>query len=361
MPDYRRENWRRDRLDPALPTGLILGGMGGPDGPEAVAPFLHNVFADPALIPLPQWLGRLVAPLIVRRRIAEARRRYGAIGFGGGSPQRHWTERQARRLAEHLAAAGLRVEPACAMRYWHPYSDETVGALLARDVRQFVAVPAYPQYSVAAAGNILAAITRACDRLAPHLPLHIIPDWHLQPGYIRALASRAAPPLAAWAAAGHEPTTCGVVWTAHSLPERFIKQGDPYLRQAQETVNAAHAALTERLGDVRIWWQRVIGGQTPLLAFQRKLTAMRWLGPDLTTTARRLGTAGCRRLLVVPIGFTCEHIETLDVLDRGLAATAAASGVAEFQRTEALNLDDDWLHDLALRIAADAFARPPAT
>ncbi len=355
MPDYQRQAWRQDRLDPALPTGLILGGMGGPDGPEAVEPFLRNMFADPAIMPLPPWLGRLAGRLIVRRRVAAAKQRYIAIGFGGGSPQRLWTEKQAARLAELLAGSQLQIEPACAMRYWHPYSDETVSALLARGVRQLVVVPTYPQYSTATSGSILGEITRTCARLAPHLPLHVIPDWHLLPGFVQALAKRTASALTDWAAAGHEPSTCGVVWTAHSLPEHFVKHGDPYLEQTRATVQAAHEALTTALGDHDQWWQQVSGGDSPLLAFQCKLAVVRWIGPDLAALTRQLGAAGCRRLLIVPVSFTCEHIETLHVLDRNLAATATGHGVTEFQRISALNLDEGWLSDLARLLATRAF------
>jgi ferrochelatase len=99
----------------------------------------------------------------------------------------------------------------------------------------------------------------------------------------------------------------------------------------------------------------VSGGDSPLLAFQCKLAVVRWIGPDLAALTRQLGAAGCRRLLIVPVSFTCEHIETLHVLDRNLAATATGHGVTEFQRISALNLDEGWLSDLARLLATRAF------
>ena len=126
-------SYRQDRLDPARPAGLILCGMGGPDGPDDVQPFLRNLFSDPRIIPVPRWLAPLVARLIARRRAPAVRERYAMIGHGGGSPQLPTTRRQAERLADLAAARDVPRLPAAAMRYWPPYPDETVADLRARE------------------------------------------------------------------------------------------------------------------------------------------------------------------------------------------------------------------------------------
>jgi ferrochelatase len=368
-----------DRLDPHEPAGLILCGMGGPDGPESVGPFLRNLFNDPAVLPLPAPLARLVGGLIARRRTRKVRERYASLGCGGGSPQLDWTRRQAQRLSKLLAARGLDVSATPAMRYWHPFSDEAVVALGRRDLRQYLVVPTYPQFSAATSGSVLAAVQRAVRQAVPDARLHVVADWHLLPGYLDALMDQAEPILRSWAAAGHEPSGCALLPLAHSLPLRFVRRGDPYLAQTRATVAALRARLAARLADPTLidptltsdtkavsgerltaWWDALPGGGQPLLAFQSKVGPVRWLGPDSVAETLRLAQAGCRRLLVLPVSFTCEHIETLHELDRELARIAREAGVLEFVRGAALNLDRGWLESLASHLAETAFGEGTA-
>ena len=325
--------------------------MGGPDGPEAVEPFLRNLFADPAVLPLPPWLARLVGKIIVRRRAERARERYATIGFGGGSPQLHWTQQQTEALAAGLEAHGLRVHAACAMRYWHPFADEALRDLLAGGCEQLLVLPAYPQYSSAMTGSILTAVTEAAARSAPNLPLHVVPNWHLLPGYIATLAGQASTELSTWIDADHDPGTCALLYVAHSLPKRFIRGGDPYVDQTRATVAAAHQRLRSELGEHGAWLDRLTGGTTPLIAYQSKVGPVRWVGPALVDEAQRLAAAGCRRLLVVPVSFTCEHIETIHELDNDLAELVRGQGVQDFRRTPALNLHPVWLESMVELLA----------
>jgi ferrochelatase len=354
---YRQREWPRDRLDPDRSTGLLVVGMGGPDGPEAVEPFLRNLFADPAVLPLPPWLARLVGRIIVRRRAERVRERYATIGFGGGSPQLHWTQQQAEALAAGLEARGLRVHAACAMRYWHPFAEEALRDLLAGGCEQLLVLPAYPQYSSAMTGSILTTVTEAAARSAPHLPLHVVPNWHLLPGYIATLAGQASTELATWIAADHDPGTCALLYVAHSLPKRFIRGGDPYVDQTRATVAAAHQRLRREVGGLGehgehgAWLDRLPGGGTPLIAYQSKVGPVRWVGPTLVDEAQRLAAAGCRRLLVVPVSFTCEHIETIHELDIDLAELVQGLGVQDFRRTPALNLHPVWLESMVELLA----------
>jgi ferrochelatase len=142
---------------------------------------------------------------------------------------------------------------------------------------------------------------------------------------------------------------------AHSLPARFIKKKDPYLKQTQATVEALRGMLATRFMDCADWWNALPGGGQPLLAFQSKVGPVRWLEPDSVAETTRLVSSGCRRLLVLPVSFTCEHIETLHELDVQLAAVARDGGCQEFVRAAALNLDENWLHGLAQRVATSVF------
>jgi len=353
------ENWRRHdggKLDSRRVTGLILAGMGGPDGDAAVRPFLRNLFADPAILPLPKLLAAPLGAFLARRRAPAVRERYLEMGLGGASPQLDWTRRQADRLTELLEARGLKVVAAPAMRYWHPFADEAVEDLLCRGAEQFLVLPTYPQYATPTSGSSLDDVCAAVRRAAPEAGLTPVSDWHLLPGYHEALADHAAASLNAWADAGRDPGACALVYTAHSLPERFLKQGDPYLDQTVASVALAHERLVERLSPHVSWMNGVVGIGEPRLAFQSKVGPLRWLGPSLRETCRELVAEGCRRLLVQPVSFTCEQIETLHELDIELATDLKTRGLAEFRRGSALGLHEGWLASLGEMIAKESFA-----
>ncbi len=349
----------RDRLDPTLPTGLILGGMGGPDGADSVEPFLRNLFRDPAILPLPAPLACLVGRVIVRRRAGAVRARYASLGCGGGSPQLDWARRQCIKLESSWNKQGFACYAAPAMRYWHPFPAETVDLLRRRGARQFLVVPAYPQFSATTSGTTLEAICQAIREAAPHAALHCVADWYLLPGYLDALVRRAGPVLRSWAEDGVAPDRCALLPVAHSLPERIVRRGDPYLDQTRATVDALRGELATRLAGHQRWWDELPGGGRPLLAFQSKIGPLRWLGPGSDAEVRRLAANGCRRLLVLPVSFTCEHIETLHELDVELATTARAAGIEKFVRGTALNLDEGWLASLAAHLISAAFVLRP--
>ncbi len=148
-----------------------------------------------------------------------------------------------------------------------------------------------------------------------------------------------------------DPAKCALVFTAHSLPERFHRHGDAYVRQTRATVAVVHRRLARRwtLTDL------AAGGTEPLLVFQSKVGPVKWTGPPTEETCLDLARRGVEHLAVVPVSFNCEHIETIDELDRELADEVHEAGVATFQRTPALNLDRGWLQSLAGRLAFRAF------
>lgn len=347
----------RTLLDPTRTTGLILCGMGGPDGPAAVEPFLRNLFADPAIFPIPRPFGPLVGRLIAKVRAPGVRRRYLTISPDGATAQLPTTLHQGEKLARLLGAAGRRTVAGAAMRYWRPYPDETISALRSRGAEQFLVVPTYPQYSCATNGSTLGFVMDSLERLAPEAPLHVVPQWGLEPGFIAALARGAAASLFAWAETGADPAECAWINVAHSLPMKFIDGGDPYLEQTQATVDAVHAAVVAILAEAGHggWLAGVPGGDSPLLAFQSRVGPIKWLGPEVTASVKRLARAGCRRLHVQPVSFTCEHIETSMELDIELKEDAGKLGIGDFRRGAALNLDEGWLASMAAGLAGAAF------
>ena len=352
--------FRQDALDPTRPTGLILCGMGGPDGPDDVKPFLTNLFSDPQIIPIPRLLAPLLARVIAWRRTPAVRERYAEIGHGGGSPQLDWTRRQGERLVELAADAGQTWTARPAMRYWHPYPDDAVAELLEAGAEQFLVVPTYPQYSDATNGSTLGFVQESLRRVAPAAPAHLVTSWEDLPGFIEALADGSTGKLREWAEAGADPESCALIFVAHSLPEKFIAAGDPYLSQTRACVEAVHRELRRRLGDRKAWLDRMPGGRAPMLAFQSRVGPIKWLGPDVPDEVARLGAAGCRNLHVQPVSFTCEHIETLHELDIELKEFADKAGVTAFTRGPALNVNETWLRSLSARLLQAAYSREGA-
>lgn len=340
------------RLDPARKTGLILCGMGGPDGAAAVEPFLRNLFRDPCILPVPRLLTPALSWLIARRRAPFVRERYALISPDSSTPQLQTTRDQGVELARRLAAAGLSVVDGVAMRYWHPFPDQTVAELLEMGAEQFLVVPAYPQYACATTGSTLKFVQESIDALAPGAAVHQVNDWHRLPGYVQAVADPAIAALSTWIAEDRDPRECALLYVAHSLPEKFVTQGDPYLGQVTATVQAAHKVISSRL-DCREGQHFLAGlpgpdGEAgPLLAFQSKVGPIKWLGPEVTAEVARLAATGCRRLFVQPVSFTCEHVETLHELDIELKGEAVRLGIEHFARGAALNLDAGWLDSLA--------------
>jgi len=353
------DTYHRNQLDPARKTGLILCGMGGPDGPEAVEPFLRNLFGDPAIFPLPRLIAGMAGRLIARKRAPKVRRNYAAISQASVTPQLETTTAQAVALAQRLSEDGRTTLPGVAMRYWRPFPDQTAAELMGAGAQQFLIVPAYPQFSWATNGSTIDFVLAGLARIAPEAPVHIVADWHLLPGYLNALARPIIETLSAWAREDRDPRQTGLLYVAHSLPERFIRQGDPYLERTRETVQAVHKIVTDvlRAAELGPWLEVLLaGGRDPALVFQSKVGPIAWLGPQIAEETPRLAAKGLRSLCVQPVSFTCEHVETLLELDIDLRATADRAGIIDFARGPALNRDDAWLDSLADLLTREAFS-----
>ena len=171
------------------------------------------------------------------------------------------------------------------------------------------------------------------------------------------MAEPVAATVSAWAEEQADPQECALLYVAHSLPEKFIDRGDPYLDQVTATVAAAHRITATCLagGEEQQFLAALASGPDARLVFQSKVGPVKWLGPEITAEVERLAAGGCRRLFVQPISFTCEHVETLHELDIELKADAVKLGIDDFARGPALNLHPDWLESLATELAAAVF------
>ncbi len=310
--------------------GVCLLYMGGPATLDEVKPFLRELFSDRDLIRLPggSLLQLPFARLISTLRAPKVRRYYAEIG--GGSPLGAITERQAQLLGDELGGAE-RFVVAVAMRYSAPRAREALARLLGAGVRRCVALPLYPQYSGATSGSSFADLERARAGLpgGEALELHRVESFHDHPGYLDALAAKVAEGLAAMQAPAQD---ISVVFSAHSLPQRMIDEGDPYQRQVELTVRG----VAERLGLPRHH-----------LGYQSRSGPVRWLEPEVTSLLDSLIAGGARHLLIVPVSFVSDHIETLHEIDIRMRAHCLERGAVEAVRAPSLNDDPRFIAALA--------------
>jgi protoporphyrin/coproporphyrin ferrochelatase len=286
-------------------TGVVLLNLGGPESLEAIHDFLVNMLSDPDLVPIPWPMRPLLARRIAKRRSAVVAEHYRAIG--GKSPIREQSEAQVAALAKQLGR-GFAVK--YAFRHSPPDTARVVRELAAQGVKQIVALPAYPHWSQTTTGSALKDIKKACR---PHsLDLQATPSFPDGPGYIRALAEEACDLV--------EENT-HVLVSAHGLPQRIVNKGDPYVTEVERTFAALKAQLPE--------------GTACSLAFQSRLGPVEWTRPYLTDEISRLAAAGTSSLLVVPVSFVCENLETLYELDLETAQLAKENGITTFRRAAA--------------------------
>jgi len=318
--------------------GVVLFQLGGPDSPEAVEGFLYNLFCDPDII---NFTGAALArrPLawwIAHRRAAIVREHYDAIG--GHSPIRRLTELQAREL-ERALAPDFDVRCSIAMRYWNPLTREALDLVHAAHreapLDALVLLPLYPHYSFATTLSSLKEWRRVKSQARLALPREIVIEgFHVHPQYLQALVSNIETAFGRFS----DRSQAQLVFSAHGLPLSLIERGDPYQRQVQETV----AAVMARGG-----WPN-----EHLLCFQSRVGRQKWLEPSLTQTLERLPREGKKRLLVIPISFVTEHIETLHEIDIEAREHALASGVEQFEMMPALDDSPDFIAALASLVRA---------
>jgi ferrochelatase len=313
-------------------TGIVMMNLGGPATLDQVEPFLLELFADREIIKLPfqGWLG----PFIARRRAPKVRELYAAIG--GGSPILRHTYAQGQGLVERLDRLSPETAPHgfyVAFRYVKPTSDDALRAMAADGVQRALAFSQYPQFSCSTTGSSLNELWRALDRtgLRGSFDWSLIDRWPVHRGFIAAMTGTVREGLERFPAATRNRAL--LLFSAHSLPLHIIERGDPYPQE----IGASVQAVVEQLALPNPY----------LLAYQSEVGPVRWLGPSTEQVIRMLGERGRKDVLVIPIAFTSDHIETLSELDREYGALARAVGIDNFQRAPALNERPDFIDALA--------------
>ncbi len=308
---------------------VILFNLGGPDSPEAVRPFLRNLFSDPAILTVPAPVRFFLSRYIAGRREAPARAAYEQLG--GASPLLAQTKAQARALEAALAARGQEARCFIAMRYWHPRAAAALPAV--RDYRpdEIVALPLYPQFSTTTSGSSLAEWRKLAGADAG---LRVLCCHPLLEGLVEAWAEPLAEAVRRARAAG----PVRVLFTAHGLPERVIAKGDPYAWQVARTAEALRAAAETRLGELDdIDWR---------VTWQSRATPEKWLEPD-TEAEVEAGASEGLALVLAPIAFVSEHSETLVELDIEYRAVAERAGAAAWERVATPGAAPSYIEGLA--------------
>jgi protoporphyrin/coproporphyrin ferrochelatase len=311
--------------------GVLLFNLGGPETLDDVRPFLFNLFADPDIIRLPfRALQKPLAWLISTGRHKKSRGYYEQIG--GGSPLRKITDEQARALEKELNDRNLDARVYVGMRYWKPFIEEALAEISRDRIAHLVVLPLYPQFSISTTGSSLNRMNELyADNGGKPARVSVIRSWHDDPDYIAALAAGVREELEKFP--DQDPSRTTIVFSAHSVPVKYIKDGDPYLGQTEQTVKA----VMEQIGIHR----------PHALSFQSKVGPVKWLQPSTDEMIRKLGREGVSQVLLVPVSFVSEHIETLYELDILYRHVAEEVGLSDYRRVPALNLRKDFISSLA--------------
>jgi ferrochelatase len=310
-------------------TAVLLMNLGGPDSLEAVEPFLFNLFSDKEIIRLPLsfLLQKFIAKRISVSRAKKVIPRYEEIG--GRSPINEITSKQAAALQDSLNGSSgddtYIVRPV--MRYYKPYTKDVIDDLVKEGITDIVAVTLYPHYSRATTGSSVNELNKVIKRTKKEISIKYVERYPDNQGYINALCKRISDGLNKFP----EGSDVHILFSAHSLPVEFIEKGDPYCDEINKTISL----IKEKLGP-----------RNYHLSYQSRSGPVKWLEPPSDKTIERLCNEGVKDILVVPISFVSDHIETLHEIDIMFKELAVSNGVKNFIRTESFNDSEDFIEVL---------------
>ena len=312
-------------------VGVLLLNLGGPDEIKDVRPFLYNLFSDPEIIRLPSsWLQKPLAWLISTLRAKKSQKNY--LEIGGGSPLRKITEAQGQALTEKLADNGTEAEVYIGMRYWHPFTEEAIARVKRDRIDKLVILPLYPQFSISTSGSSFRVLEEmwSKDQELQQIDYTLIPSWYDSPGYLQAMVDLIVEELKQF----DNPDEVHIFFSAHGVPQSYVDEaGDPYQREIEQCTRLIMKTLKRP--------------NKHTLAYQSRVGPEEWLKPYTQSALEQLGSAGVKDLLVVPISFVSEHIETLQEIDIEYREVATEAGIENFQRVPALNTHPIFIESLA--------------
>ncbi|KAL7322361.1 ferrochelatase hem15 [Mucor circinelloides] len=305
------------------PTAILLTNMGGPETTGDVYNFLHNLFSDRDLMQLP--FQKYAAKFIAKRRTPQIIEQYQAIG--GGSPILRWTRTQGEAMEKILDKISPETAPHkhyIAFRYVEPYTNTALEQMKKDGVERAIVFTQYPQYSCSTTGSSLNDLHRGISELGmDNVRWSIIDRWATHPGFVDATAKKIEAKLAEYTP--EELKDVVIMFSAHSLPMSVVNRGDPYPAEVAATVDHVMKRLKNK-HPYRLCWQSQVGPKA-------------WLGPQTSDALKGFAKAGKKNLVVVPIAFTSDHIETLYELDYEYGNEAKELGITGWKRVDALNDD----------------------
>ncbi|MCL2468629.1 MAG: ferrochelatase [Alphaproteobacteria bacterium] len=304
-----------------MKTAVLLGTMGGPQQEKDVKGFLFRLFSDPALLSVPAPFRQLLAAVIAQLRAPKSRARYMAIG--GGSPLVPEMQAQAQGL-EGLLGEDWRVQVAAL--YAPPFVEDVVAALVSYKPDRVILLPFYPQYAAATSGAFLARARKALDRLLPYCPVEVVESFAQSAGFAQAIAMNIRPLL-------EEGVKTRLLFSAHSLPVRHVLKSELYPLQCVQSQEAVFEALAEPSLEQE-------------LCYQSRTGPGRWLGPSFYEALER-AARDRRAILVVPLSFACENVETLCDLALEGRVLAQSMGVPSYKVVPTAACAPCFLEDLA--------------
>lgn len=308
---------------------IILLNMGGPDSLDAVEPFLRNLFSDRDIIrlPCPAFLQPYIARIIAAKRAPKSQTYYEMIG--GKTPLTDITLKQGEKLETVLTQSEIPAECFVAMRYWHPFASEAVKRIHRQGIRRVIALSLYPHYSQVTGGSSIKDLRAAMRKKKADVELTVIDRFYDHPAYIACLQARIDKALKNFT--DKEQKNVQIVFSAHSVPQKLIAEGDTYLDHTTVTFRL----LTEKFPNYPCH-----------LAFQSRSGPVKWLEPDTAELLDQLLQAGKREFLIVPVSFVSDHVETLYEIDILYRSQIEKEG-GKLVRTESLNDADDFIEMLA--------------
>lgn len=304
---------------------VVLFNLGGPDGQDDVKPFLFNLFNDKRIIGVPQPMRWGLATLISTTREKSAQENYAMMG--GGSPLLPETQKQVNALEARLEAQGLDARCFIAMRYWKPFVKDAVAAVKSWGADEVVLLPLYPQFSTTTTASSLDEWERSGGPAAK-----TICCYPTEKGLVRAHADRI---LEVWKANG-SPGDVRLLLSAHGLPEKVVKSGDPYQWQVEQTCEAVFSLLPQD-------WEMEV-------CYQSRVGPLKWIGPSTDDAVGRAAQEG-KAIVLSPIAFVSEHIETLVELDEEYAELAREAGAKIYLRAPALGVQETFIEGLVSLVA----------
>jgi ferrochelatase len=320
---------------------VVLFNLGGPDSLEAVEPFLRNLFSDPAILSVPGFIRGPLARTIARRRAPVAQGIYEKLG--GRSPILPETEAQARALEAALAVDGGEVRCFIAMRCWKPFSDDAARAVKDWGAERIVLLPLYPQYSTTTTQSAVKEWARAAKDAGLTVPTSHVCCYPWDTGFVAASADLIRASLE-----NRKPgVTYRLLLSAHGLPERTVKRGDPYRWQVEKSAEAIVAALG-------------LPELDSVVCYQSRVGPLKWIGPATDAEIRKAGAEG-KGLIVYPIAFVSEHSETLVELDIEYGHLAQEAGVPHYLRVPTVGHRDRFIEGLADLVRAALVSQTPVT